>query len=745
MKVVGYTDRLSVAAGDAIRFMVSCEQPSYRADIVRLIHGDPNPRGPGFREEEVSSSVSREYPGRLQEIYTGSYVRIPCNPALRLRNSFTIQTWILPTTPQKGQQGIITKWLDNQGYGLAIDAQGALALWLSDAQGHFVHVSSGKALRKAEWYFVAATFDAQSGIVRLYQEPLLNWPQDDSRATVEQKVAIHQVPDNTCDLLIAAYWERSSTGNVLAKGHFNGKVDSPCVFSRACTPEEIRSLKRGTSPLAFDSALVAAWDFSREISSREVLDISPHRLHGETVNMPARAMTGYHWTGQETNFRDVPHQYSAIHFHDDDLDDAGWEVDFSLTIPAQMKSGIYAARLRTEGGEDYVPFVVRPKKGMPTARAVFLMPTNSYLAYANEQLKLPYRLAPNQQRGAVTPEDEYTARYGLVSLYDHHTDGSGVCYSSRLRPIMTLRPKYHTRILGCPHQFPADLHLVDWLEAKGHEYDVITDEDLHHDGLDLLASYKVVLTGSHPEYWTGDMLSAIEAHLRNGGRLMYLGGNGFYWVTAIAPQRPHVIEVRRWGGIRAWDANPGEYYLSTTGELGGLWRYRGHAPQKLAGVGFTAQGFDNNRLYQRQPASFDPRAAFIFAGIGKDELIGDFPSLVLNHGAAGFELDRADAALGTPPHALVLASSFGHSDSYQHVVEEVLISDSRQGGTVNPLVRADMVYFECAKGGAVFSTGSIAWCGSLSYNNYDNNVSRITDNVLRRFVAEEPLPERKDS
>ena len=29
--------------------------------------------------------------------------------------------------------------------------------------------------------------------------------------------------------------------------------------------------------------------------------------------------------------------------------------------------------------------------------------------------------------------------------------------------------------------------------------------------------------------------------------------------------------------------------------------------------------------------------------------------------------------------------------------------------------------------------GSIGWDGSLSYNDYDNNVSRITDNVLRQF------------
>jgi N,N-dimethylformamidase len=45
------------------------------------------------------------------------------------------------------------------------------------------------------------------------------------------------------------------------------------------------------------------------------------------------------------------------------------------------------------------------------------------------------------------------------------------------------------------------------------------------------------------------------------------------------------------------------------------------------------------------------------------------------------------------------------------------------------------VYFETPNGGAVFSVGSITFCGSLSHNNYDNNVSRIVDNVLNGFKA----------
>jgi N,N-dimethylformamidase len=70
------------------------------------------------------------------------------------------------------------------------------------------------------------------------------------------------------------------------------------------------------------------------------------------------------------------------------------------------------------------------------------------------------------------------------------------------------------------------------------------------------------------------------------------------------------------------------------------------------------------------------------------------------------------------------------------VVEEVEASDSKQGGSVNPRVRADMVYFEGPHGGAVFSVGSIIWCGCLSHNEYRNNVSRITENVLRALTGD---------
>ena len=140
----------------------------------------------------------------------------------------------------------------------------------------------------------------------------------------------------------------------------------------------------------------------------------------------------------------------------------------------------------------------------------------------------------------------------------------------------------------------------------------------------------------------------------------------------------------------------------------------------------------------RGPDSFDPRAAFIFEGVGAEEPIGEFG--LMTGGAAGIEIDRAEPALGTPPHALVVASSAGlHSDMFRAVIEELMSNDVASSGAHCETVRADMVFFETAAGGGVFSTGSIAWCGALSHNGYDNNVSRVTDNVLRRFAADAPL------
>jgi N,N-dimethylformamidase len=280
--------------------------------------------------------------------------------------------------------------------------------------------------------------------------------------------------------------------------------------------------------------------------------------------------------------------------------------------------------------------------------------------------------------------------------------------------------------------YPADLHLLAWLEAKGLEFDIVTDEDLDDEGVALITPYRTVLTGSHPEYHTLDTIDALAAYTGQGGRLCYLGGNGFYWRVARDKAAPHLIELRRAeGGIRTWAAEPGEYYHQTDGQLGGLWRRNRRPPQMLVGVGFTCQGAFEGTHYRRQPASYEPRFTWMFDGIGED-VLGDYG--LSGGGAAGFELDRADPMLGTPDGTVILARSENRLPSFFTVLEERL-SDliTINGEPIEELSRAEIVYFDTPSGGAVFSVGSITFCGSLWRNGFEGPIARLLENVVRRF------------
>jgi N,N-dimethylformamidase len=82
---------------------------------------------------------------------------------------------------------------------------------------------------------------------------------------------------------------------------------------------------------------------------------------------------------------------------------------------------------------------------------------------------------------------------------------------------------------------------------------------------------------------------------------------------------------------------------------------------------------------------------------------------------------------------LLLASSVGHTANAMLTPEDQFAPYPGQDGVESPLVRGDLALYTSGNGGSVFSVSSMAWAGSLSHQNYQNNVSRITLNVLDRF------------
>ncbi|HZF74509.1 MAG TPA: N,N-dimethylformamidase beta subunit family domain-containing protein, partial [Acetobacteraceae bacterium] len=610
---------------------------------------------------------------------------------------------------------------------LALGPEGAVARLHGGAEVREVATGAVPPLRC--WMRLWLSVDPRTGDVVLGQSP---WGTRARPAVARARLGPLRLPEGG-SLLLAA--ENAAA----PENHFTGRLEEPAILSGL--REAWREV--AAAPTVDTPGLVAAWNFAEGIPTQEIRDAGPQQCHGCLVNVPTRAVCGARWSGRETCWRHAPADYAAIHFHADDLHDCGWETSFRFEVPLDLPSGAYALCLTCPEGEDRLPFYVLPPRGTARPPVVFLAPTFTYQAYANHargNADADY-MARVAAWGAYPHNPDHVPAYG-VSTYNRHPDRSGVAFSSRLRPVLTMRPGFLTfndaRGSGLRH-YPADSHILAWLEARGIAYDIVTDEDLHEEGAPLLAPYRVLLTGTHPEYHTAETLDALTRFRDGGGRLMYLGGNGFYWRIACTPDMPGLIELRRAeGGIRSWDAEPGEYHHQLDGALGGLWRRNRRPPQMLAGVGFSAQGLFEGTHFRRLPASHTGRFAWMFDGI-EEEVIGDHG--LSGGGAAGFELDRADVALGTPEDAVILARSGPLPDHFIPVLEELCSHvNTSNGEPAAALRRGEIVAFEQPGGGAVFATGSITWCGSLWENGaFQGAVSRLTENVLRRFAAPGPV------
>ncbi len=408
-------------------------------------------------------------------------------------------------------------------------------------------------------------------------------------------------------------------------------------------------------------------------------------------------------------YTDQPDDYNAVYLHEDDLEDAEWATSFAVEVPPDTRPGIYTLRAETDAETLFVPFIVTSRT--PRSELACQIPTLTWQAYRSN------RAAYSNTEDGVLDR--------TICTYDVHSDGSTVYYYSRLQPTRGWNPTAGFQNWGA-HNITANLYLIDWLDALEFKYDVFADEDLHCGGTELLSKYRCVILGSHPEYHTENMVDSLAAYVRNGGRLVYLSGNGLYWVMSIDPRRPHLLELRRGGEGDygpTYEPVPGESQHSTTLELGGLWARRGRPPRRTVGVEHASNAWmeaEDKRGFRRLPSSRDARYAWVFDGVGNDEVIGDFG---LNLGsAAGFEMDAVQDwawdRLTPEPVVLARAACPGFIPARRTHVPPT----------------ADLAIMDYPGGGAVFSAGSVTWTGSLSHNGYTNNVSSITRNVIRRFL-----------
>ncbi len=728
LPIAGYLDRLSGRPGERLEVRVSVTIPGpYHVRLERLICGDPNPAGPGLQFEDLASRFDATLQGRRQPIRRGSLGEAP-GPRLGRSAAHTWTALIWPSlagdSPVMHHEGV------SASLTLSAGADGVAATLASD--GEVVIAKTDRIAPLRRWSRLWASLDPAG-----------------RRLAVGFATPAHLYEPAFAAVGVAAAAIGGPSGGVirfaraLADGgpSFTGKIEDPAILRgrREAWPKPLISLQE------LGASLEAGWDFSRGIGTQILAAVGPKARAGALLNLPTRAVTGARWTSPDTPWPNAPAAYGAIKFHDDDLGDCGWATDFTFEIPRDLASGAYGLRLTCAAGEDWLPFyVLPPRRAKSRPPVAFLAPTFTYQAYGNharEAVDDAHRARARAWGARPYDPDDYPL-YGL-STYNRHRDGAGVALASRLRPLLTMRPGFITfndRAGSGLRHYPADSHILAWLEAKAIAFDVITDEDLDAEGAALIAPYRLVLTGTHPEYHTHATLDALQAHVHGGRRLAYLGGNGFYWRIARDPERPWAIEVRRAEtGERTWTAEPGEYHHAFDGGLGGLWRRSGRPPQQLVGIGMSSQGPFAAGWFRRAAASHDPRWAWLFDGV-QGELIGQTG---LNAGAAaGFELDRLDFALGSPASAVVLARTEGLPPGFFPVPEDLESGNPADGvRPLDELVGGDMTYFETEAGGAVFAAGAITFCGSLwNGTAFDGPVSRLLENVVRGLSAPASRP-----
>ena len=171
--------------------------------------------------------------------------------------------------------------------------------------------------------------------------------------------------------------------------------------------------------------------------------------------------------------------------------------------------------------------------------------------------------------------------------------------------------------------------------------------------------------------------------------------------------------------------------MSLTGQQGGLWRSRGRSSHGLFGVAFCGEGTGPGVPFKRSQDSYADQFSWMFKDIDPNSLIGEHG---LGGGASGDEVDSFDIGCGSPTDATIIATSTGHPDAFGIAPECTSFPIINTLGSQTKEIRSDIVYYETEAGGAVFSVGSINWFCSLGWDDYKNDVARLTENVLREFM-----------
>lgn len=379
-------------------------------------------------------------------------------------------------------------------------------------------------------------------------------------------------------------------------------------------------------------------------------------------------------------------------------------------VTGPERSGLYYlhAKGETTGKFFSFPWVVAP--GRPTAPIAVLASTNTWLAYNNFGGRSNYVNA-----ASLPPTPTVNARQDLLRYTAAGSFNEWGFADDDYQPLSFERPEPGNCVredeevtdpiegrLPCG-MAPAEWRLLGWLEREGFAYDYYSERQLHDGTLDL-DQYRILIISVHPEYWSREMYEAVKNWVWDrGGKLIYLGGNGLNCEVEFLDEhrmrfRTH-LKPSEGGALGMPDPDNPDIYLES----------RMHrtleSEANLLGVVCTETG-----IMTAAPYKVVKPDHWVFSGTGlaEGDVFGENSLHERVHGgASGHETDKMSKS--SPPGTELLAKGLNRDE----------------GG-------AEIVHYETASGGAVFSVGSITYVASLLV---DSAISRITSNVIKHFLT----------
>ena len=242
IRINGYCDPLNVKSGDEIDFMISAENTEkVSSKIVRLVHGDENPLGPGFIENELDSNFPNSLKVARQFAQKGAFAKVKDDDkVLSLKDSFTIYAFVNPSKVNGKRQSILGKWNihSNQGYGLGINPDGHFEFWMGNGSS-IDKVTSEVSIVEKTWYFLCVTYNHKSNNVCLIQKGKVNRynshigpvvPYDyDSHICETFRLNINQCEADS-DFIWAGATDYNEARKFFVSNLYNGKIDRSGIY-----------------------------------------------------------------------------------------------------------------------------------------------------------------------------------------------------------------------------------------------------------------------------------------------------------------------------------------------------------------------------------------------------------------------------------------------------------------------------------------------------------------------------------